>query len=166
MMVRLRDVSLPTALRRAASTLRATFVAIWDRWKAYERMEARGLALLSAWLSPEQRAQFEKYNRFDVIGSESGKRYRICYGTSTNVYEMDGGHRIALGWCFRPVGSLVAGDVMLAQKIALETDERATLMVAKPFPSSLRPRANLPPVSWAPGPPPGPARSEPSRVAG
>jgi hypothetical protein len=41
----------------------------------------------------------------------------------------------------------VAGDVMLAQKIALETDERGALMVAKPFPSSMPPRANLPPVS-------------------
>ncbi|MCS3449455.1 MULTISPECIES: hypothetical protein [Bradyrhizobium] len=147
MLARLREMPLRSALRGAASTLRATLAAIWDRWKAYERIEARGLALLSAWLSPEQRAQFEKHNRFDVIGSESGKRYRICYGTSTNVYEMDGGDRIVLGWCFRPVGSLVAGDVMLAQKIALETDERATLMVAKPFPSSMPPRANLPPVS-------------------
>ncbi|MGY2988647.1 hypothetical protein ACVIHH_002188 [Bradyrhizobium sp. USDA 4518] len=147
MLARLREMSLRSVLRRAASTLGATLAAIWDRWQAYERIEARGLALLSAWLSPEQRAQFEKYKRFDVIGSESGKRYRICYGTSTNVYEMDSGDRIVLGWCFRPVGALAAGDVMLAQKIALETDERGTLLVAKPFPSSMPPRANLPPVS-------------------
>nr|WP_244065838.1 hypothetical protein [Bradyrhizobium sp. Ce-3] len=124
--------------------LRATLAAIWDRWQAYEQRESRGLALLSAWLSPEQRAQFEKHRRFDVIGSESGKRYRICYGISTNVYELDGRDRVVLGWCFRPVGPLVAGDVMLAQKIALETDERATLMVARPFPSSPPPRANFP----------------------
>ena len=74
-----------------------------------------------AWLSPEQRSQFEKYKSFDVIGSASGKRYRICYGTSTNVYEVNDRGRIVIGRCFRPVGSLVAGDVMLAQKIALET---------------------------------------------
>ncbi|VIO67836.1 hypothetical protein CI1B_47490 [Bradyrhizobium ivorense] len=128
-------------LGRAAATL----ASIWDRWKAYERIEARGLELLSAWLSPEQRSQFETYKRFDVIGSDSGKRYRICYGTSTNVYEMDGGGRVVLGWCFRPAGSLAAGDVMLAQKIALETDERATLMVARPFSSSLPPRSDLHP---------------------
>ncbi|MGF6335225.1 hypothetical protein ABIB82_002429 [Bradyrhizobium sp. i1.8.4] len=102
--------------------------------------------LLSAWLSPEQRSQFEKYRRFDVTGSDSGKRYRICYGTSTNVYEMDGRDRVVLGWCFRPVGSLVPGDVMLAQKIALETNERATLRVAQPFPSSLPPRAHFGPA--------------------
>ncbi|QOZ38099.1 hypothetical protein XH92_24565 [Bradyrhizobium sp. CCBAU 53421] len=126
--------------------MHATLAAIWNRWQAYERIEARGLALLSAWLSPEQRAQFEKSNRFDVIGSESGKRYRICYGTSTNVYEVDGRDRIVVGWCFRPVGCLVAGDVMLAQKIALETNERETLMVAQPFPSTLPPRASHRPV--------------------
>ncbi|WP_245321599.1 hypothetical protein [Bradyrhizobium sp. NAS96.2] len=147
MPARLREVSLSAALKRAAGTLRVTLAAIWDRWKAYERVEARGIALMSAWLSTEQRAQFEQYRRFDVIGSDSGKRYRICYGTSTNVYEIDGSDCVVLGWCFRPVGCLAAGDVMLAQKIALETNERATLMVAKPFPSFLRPRANLPPVS-------------------
>ncbi|MEN3349963.1 MAG: hypothetical protein V7632_3598 [Bradyrhizobium sp.] len=141
MIVRLQ---LPPVVRRAARTMRATLVAMWDRWRAYERVEARAMALLSAWLSPEQRAQFNKHNRFDVIGSESGKRYRICYGTSTNVYEIDGRDRVVLGWCFRPVGSLVAGDVMLAQKIALETDERSALLVARPFPSSLPPRSELP----------------------
>ncbi|WP_246801304.1 hypothetical protein [Bradyrhizobium genosp. L] len=107
------------------------------------RTEARGIALMSEWPSPEQLSQFKRYNRFDVIGSDSGKRYRICYGTSTNVYEVDARNRVVRGWCFYPVGSLVAGDVMLAQKIALETDERATLMVARPFPSSLPPRSNF-----------------------
>ena len=142
MMSRMPEVSLLSVFRRASSTLCATAAAIRERWQAYERIEARGIALLSAWLSPEQRSQFEKFRRFDVIGSESGKRYRICYGTSTNVYEMDGRDRVVLGWCFRPVGSLVPGDVMLAQKIALETNERATLMVAQPFPSTLPPRAS------------------------
>jgi hypothetical protein len=37
------------------------------------------------------------------------------------------------GWCFVPNAYLVAGDVMLAQKIALETDERGALAVAKNF---------------------------------
>lgn len=81
-------------------------------------------------------SEFEKHKRFDVIGCASGKRYRICYGTSTNVDEMD---CIVMGWCFRLVGSLAAGDVMLAQKIELENNERAALMVARPFPSSLPP---------------------------
>jgi hypothetical protein len=33
-------------------------------------------------------------------------------------------------WCFVPDGDLVAGDVMLAQKVALETNERGALSVA------------------------------------
>jgi hypothetical protein len=35
-----------------------------------------------------------------------------------------------MGLCFMPLGRLVAGDVILAQKIALETDERSALKVA------------------------------------
>ncbi|WP_407164504.1 hypothetical protein [Bradyrhizobium sp. ORS 111] len=134
------------AFRRAAGALYATAVAIRERWRAYEKIEARGMTLLSRWLSPEQRSEFEKYKRFDVIGNESGKRYRICYGTATNVYELDDKGHVVVGWCFRPIGSLVAGDVMLAQKIALEVDERGTLMVAKPFPGSMPPRAGLLPT--------------------
>lgn len=33
-------------------------------------------------------------------------------------------------WCFGPEGYLPVGDVMLAEKIALETDEHAALAVA------------------------------------
>ena len=39
-----------------------------------------------------------------------------------------------MGWCFVPKGYLVPGDVMLAQKIALETDELNALAVANRFP--------------------------------
>jgi hypothetical protein len=37
-------------------------------------------------------------------------------------------------YCFIPMGHLVPGDVMLAQKIALETEELAALEVANRFP--------------------------------
>jgi hypothetical protein len=33
-------------------------------------------------------------------------------------------------WCFAPEGKLAVGDVLLAQKIALETMERETLAIA------------------------------------
>jgi len=36
------------------------------------------------------------------------------------------------------VGGLAEGDVMLSQKIALETDETATLAVANSFPGPIR----------------------------
>jgi hypothetical protein len=41
-----------------------------------------------------------------------------------NIHELDGAGRPRVGWCFAPKGYLVAGDVMLAQKIALESVAR------------------------------------------
>ena len=96
--------------------------------------EARGRRLLRRWLSQEQRAQFDAMNFFDVVGSNTGKRYRIFYGQSANIREMDEAGNAKMGWCFVPKGYLVPGDVMLAQKIALETDELAALAVANQFP--------------------------------
>ncbi len=96
--------------------------------------EARGLKLLREWLSTEQRAQFDANRYFDVIGCDSGKRYRIRYGCATNVHEIDGDGLSIVGWCFVPTGYLVAGDVTLAQKIALETNELRALAVANRFP--------------------------------
>ncbi len=99
----------------------------------YGESEARGLELLKEWLSPEQFAQYDAKSYFEVTGCHSGKRYRISHGTSMNIYELDGAGRPRVGLCFVPKGYLVAGDVMLAQKIALETDERRALMVANKF---------------------------------
>ena len=95
--------------------------------------EARGLRLLKGWLSSEQRAQFDAKRHFDVIGCHSGMRYRIHYGRATNVHEIDAAGQPKIGWCFAPIGYLAVGDVMLAQKIALETDEFSALAVANKF---------------------------------
>ena len=70
---------------------------------------------------------------FEVIGCHSGKRYRICHGNGANIVELDDRARPTTGWCFVPNEHLVAGDVMLAQKIALETDERGALAKANKF---------------------------------
>ena len=98
-----------------------------------ESPATRGQALLRDWLSPQQLAQFEATGTFDVVGCHSGRRYRIHQGTSMNVTEIDETGAVLIGWCFLPSGNLVAGDVMLAQKIALEKDERAALSVARRF---------------------------------
>lgn len=95
--------------------------------------EARGMRLLRDWLSPHQREQFDAKGYFDVIGCDTGRRYRIYHGAAMNVHQLDEGDRLITGWCFVPHGSLVAGDVMLAQKIALETFECGVLSVAKRF---------------------------------
>jgi hypothetical protein len=112
------------------------------RYRYWER-DARGIELLKQWLSPEQSALYDAKSYFDVTGCHSGKRYRISYGTSMNIHELDGAGCPCVGWCFVPKGHLVAGDIMLAQKIALETDERGALAVANRFPVSTG-RRNMP----------------------
>jgi len=98
-----------------------------------DEAQERGLQLLRSWLSPEQLAQYEKDRAFDVRGGKTGKRYRIRHGRQMNIDEIDAKGRRVCGWCFLPQGQLVAGDVMLAQKIALETDEERALAVANRF---------------------------------
>lgn len=100
--------------------------------------EARGRRLLRRWLSEGQLAQFDAFSFFDVIGCHTARRYRIYYATSANVEEVDEVGRPLMRYCFVPVGYLVPGDVMLAQKIALETDELAALEVANRFPPYAR----------------------------
>ncbi|WP_349253876.1 hypothetical protein [Bradyrhizobium sp. CB2312] len=101
-------------------------------------MQGRALRLLRSWLSPEQRTEFDTGGYFDVVGCDSGKRYRIRRGTSGNVHEIDEYGRLGTGWCFVPLGGLIEGDVMLAQKIAIETDEERALSVANSFPGPIR----------------------------
>ena len=96
--------------------------------------EVRGQALLRDWLTPEQRAQFDAFSYFDVTGCVSGKKYRIHFGVSANVLELGDDGRAKTGWCFSPSGNLVPGDIMLAQKIALETIELLVLATANRFP--------------------------------
>ena len=94
------------------------------------RSDTRGLELLKDWLSPEQFTSYGQHRHFDVVGSNSGTVFRIHHGTQTNVVELDNTGQPVCRWCFVPDGSLVAGDVMLTQKIALETNERGALAVA------------------------------------
>jgi hypothetical protein len=121
--------------------------ALRERYKTMENIrEARGITLLREWLSREQQAQFDASRSFDVIGCDSGKRYRIHHSPGTNVHELNDAGRPIMGWCFIPSGHLAAGDVMLAQKIALETNERAALTVANRFSVDVRNGANPPPL--------------------
>ena len=132
------ETLLPNVVRRirqflADSSRRRQLMRARYRELGCTEREVRGLRLLREWLSAEQLAQFNKYGYFDVTGCQSGKRYRIRYGTATNIHELDRYGRPKAGWCFVPNQPLVAGDIMLAQKIALETDELGALAVAKSF---------------------------------
>jgi hypothetical protein len=92
--------------------------------------EEKGLSLLRSWLTREQDEQWSRDNAFDVVGCDTGTRYRITDSTSMNIIELDkDGHGVRR-WCFTPVGPVVKGDVLLAQKIALETMENRARDVA------------------------------------
>jgi hypothetical protein len=120
-------------LRRPLATCLQLARAFREWYLRPSTKEQRGLKLLREWLSQEQLAQFDAHTFFDVIGCHTGKRYRICYGNGANVIELDDAGRPTTGWCFVPRDPLVAGDVMLAQKIAWETDERSALAAANNF---------------------------------
>lgn len=121
-----------------AASLRAVR-ALYRSLVEQNEPEARARCLLREWLSPEQRAQFDAEGYFEVIGSHTRRRYRIHQGTMSNVLELNAVGQPTIGWCFVPERSLAAGDVMLAQKIALETDEMAVLALANRFPPKLPP---------------------------
>jgi len=139
------------------STLEATVSRVDAVRKLYRNFlarntrEARGRRLLRYWLSPEQQAQFDDKDYFEVVGCDSRRRYRIynrmTNGLMPNVYEIDDAGRPNVAWCFLPVGRLAAGDIMLAQKIALETDEHNALAIANKF----TPRPDLIRTTWRSG---------------
>jgi len=92
--------------------------------------EQRALQLLKANLSPEQLQQYEATASFDVIGGATGRHYRIVHGSQLNVHLLDKHGRWLTSLCFVPRGRLPVGDVMLAQKIALELFELDVIRVA------------------------------------
>lgn len=110
----------------ARAFFRGLFASALER----SRAEQRGARLLLANLTPEQLRQYEEHSYFDVIGGVTGHRYRIRHGKVMNIDELDtDGFRLSKR-CLHPVGNLVVGDVMLAQKIALELFETEALAIA------------------------------------
>jgi hypothetical protein len=91
------------------------------RNQARRQAEEKGFALLRAWLTPEQASQWDARNEFEVIGCDTGTRYRIKQGTAMNIHQLDRTGLAVPKWCFMPEAGVVTGDVLLAQKIALET---------------------------------------------
>ena len=87
--------------------------------------------MLKEWLTPEQRTEYERYRFFTVKGTKSGNTYRIGDARGAWNVNLIRGGSIVDNLCFMPKGPrLPPGDIMLAQKLALETDEAAALRVA------------------------------------
>lgn len=114
--------------------------SLWRGWQqqadvvvGHVDAQRKGMALLKAHLTEQQRQDLEKHNHFEVRGGESGKTYRIKFGRQMNIHELDAQGNVVTGWCFVPQGFLVEGDCMLAQKTALELCESKALGVANRF---------------------------------
>jgi hypothetical protein len=112
------------------SSLLSTARQRLHRASAGAEAEALAQVLLKQYLCPTQLEQFKREGSFVVVGSDTGKTYRIRSGTVSKIDELDGGGRRICSWCFHPVGSLPTGDVLLAQKIALETFELYAIGIA------------------------------------
>lgn len=92
--------------------------------------EARARRLLREWLSPGQGAQFDAEGHFEVIGSHTGRRYRIHQGTVSNLLELDEeGSLRSSGVSFPNVPWRPATSCLL-RRLALETDEKSVLALA------------------------------------
>jgi len=107
--------------------------AVGDSLERHAQAEEKGFTLLRSWLSPEQRRQFDEKSYFEVIGGDTGTKYRIHRGRAVNIVALNAAGREARRLCFGPEGKLATGDIMLAQQIALETMERATLVTANVY---------------------------------
>lgn len=119
----------------------------WERREAENRVrreqeiarqrvaKTKAAELLKSYLDPEQVAQYDRDETFNFVGSMGGK-YQIADGYSGNVYLMhpENGQRVA-SLCAHPMldvydddrrerlGSLPTPDSMLAQFLALSTNE-------------------------------------------
>ena len=89
----------------------------------------RARQLLLEHLSSGQLAQFRRHGFFDVIGGSTQTQYRVHQRVAVNVEAMHNG-RVVRCLCFGPVGALPSGDVLLAQKLALELSEAEVLQIA------------------------------------
>jgi hypothetical protein len=99
----------------------------------YRRVRAteRSIELLRSWLTHDQLRQFDEHGWFIVRGSDTGERYRINYGNvAYNIHELDDNDHVVQRFCVVREGELPVGDVMLAQKIAFETEKLHARRVA------------------------------------
>lgn len=112
------------------------FGRLWSwLFQSYEerrQIERRAYELLCGHLSCNQLAAFRERGRFEVVGGDSGRRYVIRDAARPNVDEINEKGECARAWCFEPIGKLARGDILLAQKIALECFESEALLLARP----------------------------------
>jgi hypothetical protein len=105
------------------------------RKEAAERKlaEEKAKKLLEECLTPVQKRAFRRWGVIPVV-AKSGKFYRIETGRQGNIVEMEKRKAVAR-YCVHPGrdprgGIVPTFDVMLAQKLLIETDEKRFLKLA------------------------------------
>jgi hypothetical protein len=120
-------------LRRLLRSSRSA-IARWASLDFASPARVRGDRLLAENLPQAQLEQFKDRGYFLVTGGDTGKRYRIRRGYQMNVEQLDGNGKLSHVLCFMPEGHLAEGDVVLAQKLALELFESEALKIANRIP--------------------------------
>lgn len=95
----------------------------------------RARELLLGCLTAEQRESFERAHSFLVV-SNKGNVFRVRQGRVHNIHRLNAAGEPVEEWCVTPFGEIPVYDVMLMQKLALETDEdglarRANITLAR-----------------------------------
>ncbi len=105
-----------------------------ERAEKIEAARVRAEALLLDHLDSDQIAEFRRSRCFIVQSRDGVRRYRIDYGKQGNVkllgelpFHKD---RAVATFCIHPDLTIPTEDCMLAQKLLLETDEKAFLRIA------------------------------------
>jgi hypothetical protein len=91
--------------------------------------EERAMGLLKSWLTDGEWESLESCGYFEVVGSAGG-RFRLYAKDCFGVRKLRPGKLLDDAYCVVPDGAPALGDILLAQKIALETDEERTLQIA------------------------------------
>lgn len=95
--------------------------------KYAEAPRKKAKRLLYSMLTDYQKRMYRKHRYFHVI-SQTGKKYRLKHGDTMNVYLIEGDKPVKK-YCIHPTNVPVE-DTLLAQKLLLETDEKAFLKIA------------------------------------
>ena len=94
-----------------------------------EAAQKRAEELLLANLGPEQVEQYRKEKRFVVKGGD-GASFELSPAWSGNVREVDQQGKAIRRFCIHPRETLPLADLMLAQKLMIETDPEAFRRIA------------------------------------
>jgi len=87
-----------------------------------DEIELRAKNLLLSCLTPDQRTMYEREQKFRVV-SNRGNVFELHHKRLHGVYRLDMQGKKIEEWCVSPHGRIPICDVLLSQKVMLESDE-------------------------------------------